>query len=324
MNNNEEMQKLIKFVFLILMIFAFIGFAEKIRQNLKPDDSAAIFGGELASGHDFAGYMISDKGTGNMEVCGTAIINQDTAITAAHCADDNTPIFIGVGQFSLNPTNYYTVESVEIHPNWSSGYGIASDIAVLKLKDPILLTTYATIGTASTGCDYKIVGYGKQDNSENFMPLRKSADLCIKSTDFNDGSISFEGETGGLCFGDSGSPIFKAGTNEVVTLASRIDACYTNNFGTGSDLSEQFTKINADTNPTTTIASLCGGIDANSDGLLNIADLDSFVRVYGVKCEDTSRVYTCGKKDSDSDGDVDLIDLSNFAKRYSIGKCTEN
>ncbi len=321
MRNSQENLKLIKLIFLILAIFAFIGFAEKIRQNLQPNDSSAIFGGELESGYDFAGYMISDKGNGNIEVCGVAILNQDTAITAAHCADDNTPIYVGTGSFSLNQSDYFRVDTVEVHPNWTNGFGISADLAILKLKDPILLTTYAQIATATTGCEYKVVGYGKQDNSNNFMPLRKSADLCIKSTDFNDGSISFEGETGGLCFGDSGSAIFKEGTNLVVSVASRIDACYTNNFGTGSDLSEQYSKVSANINPTTEAQIICGGIDSNSDGLLNNFDISDFISFYQSSCTDVNTTYKCGNKDSDNDGDVDLIDFSNFAKKYILGRC---
>jgi len=306
-----------------VLVFAFIGLVERIRLSLEPEDSSAIFGGRLESGYDFAGYMVSDKGNGDIEVCGTVIINKTTAITAAHCVDSNLKVSIGLGNFSTNINDYYTVAKVDIHPNWENGKSISSDVAVLTLQDPIILNTYGEISTAEISCDYTVVGYGKQDNNNDYYPLRKSADLCIESTNFSDESISFNGEDGGLCFGDSGSPIFKKGTNQFVSVASRIDACYTKNFGVGSDLSEQIDKFNIGPDNPVLAGTVCGSIDDDNNKILNASDLNTFVNLYNQKqkCSDVSQNYTCGSKDFDRNGLIELVDFGNFAKKYVSGRC---
>ncbi len=324
--DKEYFQKVLRLCFIILAIFAFIGLAERIRQQLQPNDSSAIFGGKLESGYSFSGYFVSDKGGGNLEICGMVLINSTTAVTAAHCADDNTPMYIGLGDFSNNPNNYYLVKSANILPAWAANNPISADIAVLTIDTPVTLTEYAQIATADESCNYTVVGYGKQDNGDNYYPLRKSATLCINSTDFSDGSISFTGSDGGLCFGDSGSPIFKTGTNQFVTIASRIDSCYTKNFGTGADLSEQIAKFNLGASNNTNQASgdICGGIDADNNNLIDSVDLNVFISFYNQDkvCTDGGNKYSCGARDSNNDGRIDLIDLSSFALKYLTGQCS--
>lgn len=322
--DGEQFQRILKICFLILLLFLFIGFAEKLRRSLNPTDSSAIFGGKLENGYDFTGYIVSNKGNGDLEICGAVLINQNNALTAAHCADGNSQIYFGINQFTTDSSQYIKVTKVDIHPNWINNQPISGDIALLKLEKSIILNNYAEVAKAEKSCDYTVVGYGKQDENSNYYPLRKSADLCINSTDFSDGSISFTGLDGGLCFGDSGSPIFKKGTNQLVSIASRIDACYTKNFGTGADLSEQINSFNLDFNDVSVQNSeFCGSIDIDDNGILDKVDLNDFLTQYrsSAKCSDSNTEYLCGNKDSNKDGVIDIADLSSFALKYSLGKC---
>ncbi len=66
--------------------------------------------------------------------------------------------------------------------------------------------------------------------------------------------------------------------------------------------------------------SICGAIDENQDGRLNIIDYVPFAQIYGrggTICADTSIDYgVCGAKDYDSDGKLNINDLLSFVGRY--------
>ncbi|MBD3280913.1 hypothetical protein GF389_05330 [Candidatus Dojkabacteria bacterium] len=74
-------------------------------------------------------------------------------------------------------------------------------------------------------------------------------------------------------------------------------------------------------------SAVCGPMDKNSDGKLNIVDFASFVKVYLKRCEinqelsASAKKEVCGFQDVNSDGVVNLVDFSSFVKRYGKDSC---
>jgi len=312
-------KKLAIFVLIVILIITTFRIGDEVLKNIALKDSGALFGGKLENSYEYAGYFILDKNNGSYKICGTAFVSPTQAITAAHCID-NGEAYVGVGKFSNNQNDYISVIDINVHPQWEKSDIVGNDMALLTLAKPVYLNEYAELGEASPGCNYLIVGYGQQDEETNFKPLRKSAELCVEElSDLNE-SISFNGKDGGLCFGDSGSPIFEKGTNKFVTIASRIDSCYIANFGVGPKLDTQIdlATFNFDEAPT---GFKCGAIDTNGDGRLTIIDYSDFADSFLEKCTDSYSDKICGGKDVNKDGKVDLIDYASFAKRYQKANC---
>ncbi len=316
MNDNLAKKELIKRVliltFILFGIFLLIGVTERLRKSNAPLDSGAIFGGKLESGYPFVGYIVSEISFTEFELCGGALINKNTVVTASHCVDDTSEVFFQLGNFDYDKTKYIRSKEIFIHPNWILDGNISSDISIVILSEDILLDQYAEVATASTSCNYTVVGYGK-DSLETSSPLRKSATLCVESTSFGGDSISFRGESGGLCFGDSGSPILETGTNKLISVASRIDACYTGNFATGANVSVEISKVLINDN---NLDVLCGAMDFNNDQFINSLDLTEFMKVYSKECVETLDTKSCGSRDVNNDGVINLLDLSSFSLKY--------
>lgn len=73
-----------------------------------------------------------------------------------------------------------------------------------------------------------------------------------------------------------------------------------------------------------TNTTVCGLIDINNDGILNVIDLAGFQQLYGRFCSDTPISYpvgNCGPKDTNNDGKIDVIDLNSFNARYLAPSC---
>lgn len=311
LTKREMIKRVLILTFILFGIFLLIGLTERLRKSNAPLDSGAVFGGKLESGYPFVGYIVSEISFTEFELCGGALINKNTVVTASHCVDDTNEVFFQLGNFEYDKSKYIKSKEIFIHPDWILDGSIVSDISLVILSEDIVLDEYAEVSIASVGCNYSVVGYGK-DSLESSNPLRKSATLCIEDTSFGGNSISFRGESGGLCFGDSGSPILETGTNKLVSVASRIDACYTGNFGTGSNVNNEISKILINDN--TTI--LCGSNDFNNDKYINSSDLSEFMKIYSKECIETLDIKSCGSRDVNGDGVINLLDLSSFSLKY--------
>jgi len=73
------------------------------------------------------------------------------------------------------------------------------------------------------------------------------------------------------------------------------------------------------TNSSSSSNTICGPLDTNNDGKIDIIDFAHFAKVYGKACSDNASTYTnkCGATDSNNDGKVDIVDFSNLAKKYN-------
>lgn len=194
------------------------------RGNLAPTDSSAIYGGQVELGYTSTGFMLSYHGDGNVEVCGIGMINPNTAITAAHCVSDNIPRQIGLGGINYSVLSNREVAEVQIPAGWQPN-SFETDVALIGIVEPLNIDQEIELVRPELGCNYTVVGYGLTEEDEgvsggNYLRPRRSTAACI--TNIRGGLIFIEGDGGGVCFGDSGSPVYETGTNNFVGVISAI------------------------------------------------------------------------------------------------------
>ncbi len=187
----------------------------RLREDTASQDADAIIGGRLEEGYPAAAFLLNRSFTGGINECGAAILGNGRAVTAAHCVDKQGDVFIGIDRPDAAKNLVST--SVNIHPAWASTKSSNSDLAVVTIADTRDVPP-ARVTRPVIGCDYLIVGYGQDQVGIN--GLRKSADVCIEQVDGR--TVILKGQDGTACFGDSGSPVFRRGTNEVVAVVSQI------------------------------------------------------------------------------------------------------
>lgn len=207
-----------------------------------PDPStsqdAPVVGGRTESGYPAVGYLMNgaDRSSLRGPNCGATVIAPSVAVTAAHCiVMAQAPVFgIGLGTVGSGPP--YPARRVVVHPSYApngpSRY--QHDVAVLLLETPVPVTP-AVIARADPQRDARYVGYGRVTpgpvgERNGYTGERKSARQTIMSIDGL--NVFTTGADGGLCWGDSGGPLFQNGTNELLGVLADFDGdfnCYSGN-----------------------------------------------------------------------------------------------
>jgi hypothetical protein len=143
---------------------------------------------------------------------------------------------------ALNGSSAWHRATAFPHPQFDNNAFFTHDAGVLKLSAPVQMSTYGTL--PSLGLLNTLI---KQKNSQHYTPVgygleksgpktaiggdtRRTADEMLVNLNgvFNTGkgtSAKFSNNNGavhqgGTCFGDSGGPIFKAGSNVIVAVTS--------------------------------------------------------------------------------------------------------
>lgn len=250
--------KIIKMLLLVAAVLVTLLGVIYVGRDLAPEGSSALFGGKLESGYPFAGYSIAYNG-GKITTCGVTFLNSSTVVTAAHCIPSGAEMYVGTGEFKPARKDNIKVNNFVVNTAWIGKPD--NDIAVLNLSTNVDLSTFATVSTPKEGCNYEIVGYGQNESTiegDFRTKLRKSIQVCIEDIV---GNIAYmKGSDGGICYGDSGSPVFEKSTNRIVGIVSSIISsskdkssyCAVNNIGAivlpkgfeGFILSSQFSTNN--------------------------------------------------------------------------------
>lgn len=232
-----QRKSIAQFVMLFLsgiLIIAIGVFASQVQFANK--DSSALYGGQDEKAYPSAGYLIAYEGVQPQELCGALIIGANRAVSAAHCVTKGSSFLIGKENFSVLPTNKLTIKNVYAHPNWDNKRS-NFDVALLELQTD-QKGEIATVATPKRSCDYRIVAYGRTERDTQNLSLersRKSADICV--TLIENDVVYVNSRDGGICVGDSGSPIFEKNTNNVIGIVSAIivnnneDPCFVGNTG---------------------------------------------------------------------------------------------
>lgn len=227
-------------VFLILSLGIIVVLGMYVRNvQISAQESSALYGGQAEAGYPSAGFLIGYMNTSPSELCGIVYLNSSTAISAAHCLDKSTTFTSGVGALTVNRASLYDVVATSQHPEWDHRKS-ANDIARITMdqrSSGLLAGVSAKIVSPKESCNYRIVAYGRTESDTagglSLTRERKGADVCI--TYFDDNLLYINSGKGGVCVGDSGSPIYEKDTNNVVGIISAIivkdkqQSCYIGN-----------------------------------------------------------------------------------------------
>jgi len=110
---------------------------------------AHIVGGVPANEGDFPYIVSLQRISGGSHFCGGSLLNENTVLSAAHCASGQNPTTIQIRAGSLDRTTggvVAKIASIKIHPNFSSST-LDSDVSIWKLATPI--PANGTIGFAT-------------------------------------------------------------------------------------------------------------------------------------------------------------------------------
>lgn len=208
---------------LIVLVVAGIGtffIAQAIQEELSAEDSSALYGGRLEYGYPQAGFILAFDQNWSLSLCGYTVLNQNVGITASHCIDNARAMYLGRGQFTPDPTGLIEVSRAVQKDGWVSNRIRSDDFAVLNFNDNFnYFDAFSEVASPVEGCHYRVVAYGLTENPNDNVP-RKSARLCTVKID--DKTMWVRGFDSGICFGDSGSPVFYNNTNKVVGVIASI------------------------------------------------------------------------------------------------------
>lgn len=208
---------------LVFLLFGLFGVTAYIisqtNSNLSVDETDALYGGRPEFGYTSAGFLINQVGDAT-RLCGYSAISPDTAITAAHCVDDAVKIYLGKNQYSTDFSQTVEVKKAIQKDGWVDSELRSDDFSVLKFDTTEFFTSFAEVATPIEGCFYRIVAYGRTETGDDNLKQRKSSKLCI--FDIQQDTFKIRGDDSGICYGDSGSPIYFDGTNKVVGVTVSI------------------------------------------------------------------------------------------------------
>jgi secreted trypsin-like serine protease len=199
--------------------------------------------------HPYVGLSVHDVGGGPSHRCSGSFIDAHTFVTAGHCTFETSGgrVWLESDVESGIPGNGYPFSGgtgIEAdhgytHPMYDDAGFFLYDVGVLKFEDAVDIDRYASLpgldemdtagkGRNNSNATVTAVGYGLQNANKNHTQadrIRMAAELMIVNVNgvagigpINPGqsaALSGDQKHGGTCFGDSGGPILKYGSDTI-------------------------------------------------------------------------------------------------------------
>ncbi|CAG4984065.1 unnamed protein product [Colias eurytheme] len=195
-------------------------------------DGSRIIGGSQSSlaAHPHLGGLVITLTSGGTSVCGSSLLSNTRAVTAAHCWFDGRSqarqFVVVLGSLSLfSGGTRITTTNVQMHQNWNWNTA-NNDVAVIVINRVGFNNNIQAINLASGSSDYvgtwaTAVGYGRTSDSQSGVPSntsRRQVNLRVitnaecrnvyGSASVVASTICTSGAGGvGTCGGDSGGPL---------------------------------------------------------------------------------------------------------------------
>lgn len=151
-------------------------------------------------------------------LCSGILTHKDIFLTAAHCVKDGFPSLIKIGATTTTTAKEGQEASIcagYIHPN-NTMKDMENDIAVLKLCDPVTISSYAKWNSdpafpSYTGYDLWVAGFGRTSTNSAPSAILQIAKLNYLTSDVCENrynkydpltNICADSTTAGICYGD--------------------------------------------------------------------------------------------------------------------------
>jgi hypothetical protein len=195
--------------------------------------AGSVVGGAPEEGYEAVGYiaLVAQDGQVVGPICGATLVAPTVAVTAAHCIPEFGGAYafaVGFGAVGSSPV--VRARSIVTHKDYAVDKPLdirhEHDVALIFLSEAVQGREPARIAGAEVGCDHRYIGYGRSTPGEYSVPdievgERKSASQCVRR--LGGVGIYTRGGDGGLCWGDSGGPLMREGTNEILGVLADFD-----------------------------------------------------------------------------------------------------
>ena len=240
----KVLKKKLTAIFGLALIMAMAFSTARAIQNGTPDEE----------NHPYVCWIATwDGGPPYAYLSTGSLIAPDVVLCAGHATEPPGGIFMAWVSFAPEASfppgggDWIVVESVHTHPAFEIGGEkgltdwITHDVGILILKEPVFLDEYAElpllgqVDTLPMKQEVDLVGYGGQYQVHGGGPpywdyidfgyryyaqAQLIASKHVMSDEFMRLTANPGQGKGGICFGDSGSPILLAGTNTVLGVCS--------------------------------------------------------------------------------------------------------